>query len=72
MTAPAALCGTTGCGHPAVAVVTVSAARISVRADRLADPRAARAWAEDLRCWGCVTAAVDQHIAGSGLRGVAR
>lgn len=64
----AALCATTDCGCPAVAVVTATAARVSVRTDRLTDPRAAAAWAADLRCWGCVTAAVDQHIAGSGLR----
>lgn len=57
-----AACATPGCDRPAVAVVTTSAARISIRTDRLGDPRTATAWAPWLRCWACVGAAVDQHI----------
>ncbi|MEU8023775.1 hypothetical protein AB0B88_16320 [Micromonospora haikouensis] len=55
-------CAAPGCDRPAVAVVTTSPAKVSIRTDRLADPRTAAAWARWLRCWGCVTAAVDQHL----------
>ncbi|QDY06147.1 hypothetical protein FJK98_02355 [Micromonospora sp. HM134] len=66
MTAP--VCATPDCGRPAVAAVTTTQARISVRTDRLDDPATAAAWAEYLRCWWCATAAVDQHIAiGQGV-----
>ncbi|MGX4657078.1 hypothetical protein ACWCHM_26015 [Micromonospora sp. SCSIO 07396] len=56
-------CATPGCGRPAVAAVTTTAARIQVRTDRLDDDRTAAAWADCLHCWACTTAAVDQHIA---------
>ncbi|MEV4846124.1 hypothetical protein AB0K20_23265 [Micromonospora matsumotoense] len=61
MTAP--VCATPDCGRPAVAAVTTTQARISIRTDRLADPATAAAWAAWLRCWSCISAAVDQHVA---------
>jgi hypothetical protein len=70
-TVPTPICATPRCGRPAVAVVTTTQARLSVRTDRLADPDIARAWADELRCWGCVTAAVDQHITAATRREVA-
>ncbi|WP_432050286.1 hypothetical protein [Verrucosispora sp. NA02020] len=66
MTPPA--CGTPGCDRPAVATVTVSPAGIRIRTDRLGDPRTAQAWADDLRCWGCVTGAVDHHLTTTSSR----
>ncbi|MEU8186040.1 hypothetical protein [Micromonospora carbonacea] len=57
-----AVCATPGCDSPAVAVVTTTPARISIRTDRLTNPRTAAAWADWLRCWTCTSAAVDQHL----------
>ncbi|MFI2577720.1 hypothetical protein ACH5AJ_36605 [Streptomyces rochei] len=57
-----AVCATACCGRPAVAAVTTSTTRISIRTDRLTSPRTATAWADTLRCWHCVSALVDQHL----------
>ncbi|TBL44268.1 hypothetical protein EYA84_02160 [Verrucosispora sp. SN26_14.1] len=66
MTAP--VCGTPGCDRPAVATATTSPTGIRIRTDRLTDPRTAQAWADDLRCWGCVTATVDHHLTTANTR----
>lgn len=59
------VCALPDCDAPAVATVTVSAAGIWIRSDRLGRPRLAAAWAKRLRCWGHVTAAVDAHLTGA-------